>query len=112
MTYNAYKLPKITVDFGDRIAHTEIKSVKEYAKQQKANMEDYLIESLKQSEAKLEIHFSQVFIAEATFYNDYEPPVFTIKAEAWNRVSHEDVYVHFYVQPDHFASLFRMYEYT
>lgn len=94
MTHNNYKLPKITTDFNDLISIGEIKQVKAFAKENKCNLENYLIERLEATENELNIMYDQVFSASATYFNSYENPVLYIKAEAWERGTCKELFVH------------------
>ena len=112
MKFNSYPLPKISVELDDFIYHTDIKSVKAFVKEDKPLLEDHLIVCLRQAEENFGITFDQVFTASATYMNSYDSPVFYIKAEAWKRHSHEDIFVHVIAQQDAFQRMNRLYNIT
>lgn len=70
---------KIKTTFSDLITVGDIKAVKNYAKEQKPELESIARESIKAAEECLNIRFlGEPMSVEATYYNIWEMPVISI----------------------------------
>lgn len=77
---------KIKVTFSDLITTRDIKAVRAYAKEQKPELEEMARETIKAVEKELNISFlGEIREVEATYYNTYKRPVFSIVGEATDR---------------------------